>query len=331
MNGMEPWLARWRSFAQPGTQTLSDNLQSSSYVDAGPSKQWQISRCKGHMRDGVELARLTVRLDARSLSTLALLYLHPLLSTQQVAIVLGVQPPSAERMVRRLHSLGLVQMQTWNDVRHSALSDRGVLLLARCAHLPGGMCAVQANSHHPPHVLRRYQREARSLARTPEHTAGVYSFFTELLQSCAAEREQGHEAGGWQVIRPDGAGECQIDGWRTLFWLEWDRGTMGLRDLRAKFTAYARYVSAQEWRAEGLTALPLLLVVTSSEEQEALIEQALRATFPPTWPCAVYVTIESWLLAPRQGPLAPIWRPFGDRRTPLEHVISPLTCPLRGV
>jgi hypothetical protein len=290
------------------------------------------------------MARLILRLDARSLRVLAALYLHPLLSTPQLAVVFGVQLTSAERMLRRLRRLDLVQMQACSGVQRCVLSDPGVRLLTRCAHLAGGAHAVQTSSY-PPRVLRRYQREIRALARTPEHTEGVYSFFTALFQSCAQERARGHDAtllwwetgnvcarafrdaGGWRTIRPDGAGEWRVEGKCFRFWLEWDRGTMGLRDLRAKFTAYARYVSSLDWRAEGspTTPLPVLLVITPSLEQEALVEQALRATFPPSVPFAVYLTTESSLLAHRQGPLAPIWRPFGGRTTPLVQFSSPLT------
>lgn len=224
-----------RSFAQPGAQLLSDILQAGGNVGAGPLEQWQMARRMGHMRDGVALARLVLRLDARSLRLFTALYLHPLLSTQQLAIVLSVLSTSVARTLRRLRHLDLVHRQLWGVVHQCMLTDRGVLLLARCAHLPGCACA-SLDSGEPPRALQRYQREVRSLTRTPEHTEGVYSFFIALLQSYRAERAQGHdaallwwetgarrtrafhEAGSWQMLRPDGAGEWRIEAQRFRFW-----------------------------------------------------------------------------------------------------------------
>lgn len=322
VDGMNPWQAVWRSFAQPATQTLSDILQAGGNVSAGSSAQWQMPCRKVNMCDGVELARLTLRLDARSLRMLTALYLHPLLSTRQFATVLGIQSISVERMLRRLRRLDLVQMRTWSGVRLGALSDRGVVLLGRCAHLPGGAC-VGLSSSHPPRALRRYQREVRALARTPEHTAGVYGFFTALLQSCAAERAQGHdagllwwetgawcacafhEAGGWHVIRPDGAGEWRVEHQRVRFWLEWDRGTMGLRDLCAKFAAYARYLQSGEWQVDRDEPLPELLIVTSDVAQETRVTAALNATLSSAPGLSICITAQAALAA--HGPLARIW------------------------
>jgi len=34
------------------------------------------------------------------------------------------------------------------------------------------------------------------------------------------------------------------------FWLEWDCGTMNVRDLAVKFTSYASYIATREWARE---------------------------------------------------------------------------------
>ncbi|MGH2505595.1 MAG: replication-relaxation family protein, partial [Ktedonobacterales bacterium] len=304
LDTVNPWQAGWYSFAQPQFQPLMGLLRAD--VGAGHGIQREdvaASESKPHIprvlparassyHERVRLARLTLRLDACSLRLLALLYLHPLLSTQQLAVVLGVQPASMERMLRQVRRLDLVQTSMWSGVQQVALSDCGVLLLAGCAHLPGTTRVPAQAGSQPPRVLRRYQREARSLARTPEHTEGVYSFFNALLQTCAVERTRGHDAallwwetgsacarafrdsGGWHTIRPDGAGEWRIDGQRFRFWLEWDRGTMGPRDLTAKFAAYTRYLQLGEWRVDGNDPLPALLIVTSDVPQEAWLLDA---------------------------------------------------------
>ncbi len=243
-------------------------------------------------------------------------------------------------MLRHVLRLSLIQTQVWGgSVQHVALSEHGVLLLARCAHLPGGAWAARTRGD-PPRVLRRYQREVRSLARVPEHTAGVYSFFTSLLQACAGKRARGHdiallwwesgsvcarafhEVDGWHAIRPDGAGECRIEGQRFHFWLEWDRGTMGLRDLTAKFAAYARYIRSGEWRMDGNDSVPALLIVTNDVAQATRLVAALNSTIAPASGISIYITSSTALEA--LGPLARIWqRWLDDRATYAELHLRP--------
>ena len=47
---------------------------------------------------------------------------------------------------------------------------------------------------------------------------------------------------------------------RTHFWLEWDCGTMNVRDLTIKFTAYASYIATRQWAREH-SMLPVLVCV----------------------------------------------------------------------
>ena len=44
------------------------------------------------------------------------------------------------------------------------------------------------------------------------------------------------------------------------FWLEWDRGTMNVRDLAVKFTSYAHYIASREWARER-SMLPVIICV----------------------------------------------------------------------
>ena len=85
------------------------------------------------------------------------------------------------------------------------------------------------------------------------HTAGIYGFFTRLAQSARREPEQAlcwWETGAvcerryqvgeqWYNLRPDALAEYRVGQQRMRFWLEWDRGTMNVRDLAVKFTSYA--------------------------------------------------------------------------------------------
>ena len=97
------------------------------------------------------------------------------------------------------------------------------------------------------------QRGETWLLQHIQHTAGIYGFFASLAQ--AARQESGQalcwwETGAmcerryrvgeqWYNLRPDALAEYRVGSQQMRFWLEWDRGTMNVRDLAVKFTSYA--------------------------------------------------------------------------------------------
>jgi Replication-relaxation len=64
----------------------------------------------------------------------------------------------------------------------------------------------------------------------------------------------------WYNLKPDALAEYRIGKQQMLFWLEWDRGTMNVRDLAVKFTSYASYIASREWAREH-SKLPVLICV----------------------------------------------------------------------
>ena len=88
------------------------------------------------------------------------------------------------------------------------------------------------------------------------------------------------------------------------FWLEWDRGTMVLRDLASKFATYARYVAYRMWIKEH-AVLPLLLTVTADVGQEKRIRRVAQQQLAHTPGLIMWATTASLLAT--QGPLASIW------------------------
>lgn len=60
------------------------------------------------------------------------------------------------------------------------------------------------------------------------------------------------------------------------FWLEWDRATMGTRDLIAQFRTYAYYVTSHEWFRDR-DILPFLLIVVPGKEREMRIASIAAA------------------------------------------------------
>ncbi len=101
------------------------------------------------------------------------------------------------------------------------------------------------------------------------------------------------------------------------FWLEWDRGTMNVRDLSIKFTSYAHYVATREWARES-ARLPRLLCIAPDIAQERRIQRVAQARLAPTTALAVWTTTE--VLLNEHGPLASIWlsgMPQGNQAAPL--------------
>ena len=103
------------------------------------------------------------------------------------------------------------------------------------------------------HVIRVVQRGEAWLLQCIQHTAGIYGFFTSLALAARRSKDM-HSAGGkqgscandaisvgeqWYNLRPDALAEYRVGQQRLRFWLEWDRGTMNVRDLAIKFTSYA--------------------------------------------------------------------------------------------
>jgi hypothetical protein len=79
----------------------------------------------------------------------------------------------------------------------------------------------------------------------------------------------------WHNLRHDVLAAYQAGEQWVRFWLEWDRATMGERDLGAKFKTYAHYVISRLWFREQ-AGLPLPFMVTPGKEQEMRIVR--RAT-----------------------------------------------------
>lgn len=309
---------------------------------------------------------------ARDLSVLRLLYAHPLLSVEELAAMLGVSPASSERYLRRLRGAQLVVQRqfvlsepaltlggktpTSPMQQQYALTAQGFAVVTMSAQAPGwrrllravgdaGASATQRLHLERDARFQRYWRDVDLLARTPDHTAGVYGFFALLHRTARTACELGYshvlswwetgracirryrEGAGWHAIWPDGAGEYRAAGQRMRFWLEWDRGTMGRRDLIAKFAAYARYLRSREWRVDGNEPVPALLIVTSDVAQETRVIAALSVTFQ--YAPGLSVSIASRVALAAQGPLAPIWR-RAQYNASLDRVVLDLPCPLMG-
>ena len=105
-------------------------------------------------------------------------------------------------------------------------------------------------------------------------------------------------------LRPNALAEYRVGGQQFCFWLEWDRGTMNVRDLAIKFSSYRHYITSRQWASED-AQLPFLVCVAPDSAQELRIQRVAQARLSPALRLVVWTTTEE-LLA-RFGSLAPIW------------------------
>lgn len=121
----------------------------------------------------------------------------------------------------------------------------------------------------------------------------------------------------WHNLRPDALAEYRAGERRIRFWLEWDRGTMNVRDLTTKCSAYAHYLVSREWARER-SPLPLLVCVTPDIAQEQRLARMAQATLAQTRGLMLWTTTSERL--DEHGPLAPIWIQRNLRHNPAVHL-----------
>ena len=80
----------------------------------------------------------------------------------------------------------------------------------------------------------------------------------------------------WYNLRLDALAECRVGSQQMRFWLEWDRGTMNVRDLAVKFTSFEYYIASHEWAREG-SMLPVLVCVAPDIAQERRVQRVAQA------------------------------------------------------
>jgi hypothetical protein len=108
----------------------------------------------------------------------------------------------------------------------------------------------------------------------------------------------------WYNLRPDALAEYRMGQQCMRFWLEWDRGSMNVRDLTIKLTSYAHYIASREW-ARKHSMLPVLICIAPDIAQERRVQRVAEASLAHTPGLVLWTTTEG--LFQEQGPLAPIW------------------------
>jgi hypothetical protein len=108
----------------------------------------------------------------------------------------------------------------------------------------------------------------------------------------------------WYNLRPDARASYLVGQQHLRNWLEWDRGTMNVRDLSIKDASYAHFIASSEWAREEVR-LPWLLCVAPDIAQEKRMQRVMHTRLEQTHELVVCTTTEVPLN--EHGPRAPIW------------------------
>lgn len=311
-----PLPARWRSHAYAlGGRPVTDRpdaLRTRRFIPS--SRDYRL---------------VSLGLTPRHWDVILLVFAHPFLSQEDLSSLLALSHTSVNLLLADLKQARyLVGVHTPVGERWQ-LAEDGLLLLARLA-----FCHVHRLVHFPGEAVLQ-QRGTPGLLHQIHHTAGVYGFFAQL--SAQLSRLPDAHLRWWETgpiserhfrygektyrFRPDALAAIQIGEQRWSFWLEWDRGTMHMKDLQIKFATYAMYLVSREW-ARSSPYLPTLLCVTPEIGQERRLAEAARRCLVHM-PAAFRVYTTIFPLLATQGVLAPIWQPvalvdqqvhFSDKR-----------------
>ncbi len=147
------------------------------------------------------------------------------------------------------------------------------------------------------------------------HTLGTDAVFAGLTAAARVD-PRGGQLVEWRNalactrgrLRPDGYGLLRLRGRDYGFFLEFDRGTMRPRELRAKFFAYHRY-RASTRAARDFDRFPTVLVVTVGPGAEDRLADAITAADSgAATPLPALLTTTAWIEAHPAGALGPVWR-----------------------
>jgi DNA-binding MarR family transcriptional regulator/DNA-binding CsgD family transcriptional regulator len=259
-----------------------------------------------------DVCLLSLKLQPRHQEVLRLLYAHPLLAREEIAILLNMEPETIRRYLYDLVHLRCIEKLASPGHRYH-LSSTGLRFMAQ---------SLQVSLLHVSEMGQKQlvQRSLPHALRSLRHTTGVYAFIARLT---AAARHKGHEItwwetgarcarryhfqGAWHNLFPDALLEYRAEGLAFRAWVEWDEGTMRLRHLTAKFHAYVQFVRARQFMSMEGGQLPLLLIITPEPSQEQRVQRIAADIFAHS---SLVVQTTTQALLTVRGPLAPIWWPI---------------------
>jgi hypothetical protein len=159
------------------------------------------------------------------------------------------------------------------------------------------------------------------LLRDLEHTLGSDAIFVGLYRHfvATAALPGGDALLEWRSlaacsrrrVRPDGYRMIRLGGHEYGFFLEYDRGTMSVRDYAAKWAGYYDYRDSRAVESD-YNGFPTALVVTSDKAAEERIARSVRAASVGRWGLLPILLTCEWRIdrdpSNPDGLLGPIWR-----------------------
>ena len=273
---------------------------------------------QGGLEEQAMVSLLGLRLTPCHWSMLRLLLDHPLLSDEELAALLGLERKSVRCSLYELHQLACLEQVGTSAGNRWHLCERGLRQIAASQHMHIRVIAEVPDDPISKQAPPIRQRGEAWFLQHIQHTAGMYSFFASVAQ--AVRKEPEHELCWWETgamcerrysigeqwynLRPDALAEYRVGQQQMRFWLEWDRGTMNVRDLAVKFASYSQYIASREWAHEH-TMPPRLLCVTPDLAQERRIRRVIQAQLAYLSGFEVLTTTE--VLLNESGPLTPVW------------------------
>jgi hypothetical protein len=259
---------------------------------------------------------------------------HPFLPLDGLAAALGWSSGRTRRQRDDLVRRGLARLprattNSGTTLELAELTADGLRLMAARLGFPLNV-AVQVEGlagGGPDEPIGSRQSLAKNLA----HTLGADAVFTHLY-SLAARRDargsddelvlwNGPGACSRGRMRPDGHGVYRRGDQHFHFFLEYDRGTSGVRPLVRKLNAYYDYLETGRFRRD-YPCFPIVLVVATSNPAETRFAKAARAASVGRYARLPLLLTTLWRIhddpANSDGLLGPIWRepdaPFEQRR-----------------
>jgi hypothetical protein len=284
------------------------------------------------------LGRLALHLTPSDATILDVVGRHPFLPLDGLAIALGWSTGRTRRQRDDLIRRGLARLP-------SAITNRGGTL--ELVELTvDGLRLAAARLGFPLNVAVQVEGLAgggpgapignrQSLAKNLTHTLGADAVFTQLYwlaaRSDASDSDDelalwdGPGACSHRRVRPDGHGVYRRADDEFHFFLEYDRGTSGVRPLVRKLNAYYEYLETGRFQRD-YPCFPVVLVVATSNAAESRFARAVRAASVGRYAYLPLLLTTEWRIhddpANHDGLLGPIWResdaPFDQRRRWIE-------------
>ena len=249
----------------------------------GPPRSWPLRRPpqRTAMPDALDhdadclLPSLLKPVEKRAVDLLAD---WPWLSPQHLGALLGVQRSRLSQVTRRLDELGLLLDSNVDGQRRLAVSDRGLVMLARRDRTSVGEARKRWSASLLDADVSLGWRNAagtrtRQLLRNIEHTAAVHAFVATLCRQARsrsreivqldpprrASRYFRHQ-GKLRSVHPDAFGIIRRVENTWPFFLEWERRAVRPATMASRVAPYLRYYTSPR-PTDDHGSQPLVLVV----------------------------------------------------------------------